>query len=446
MEVKDKNTSRVDSDQDQRVFISPDSKSKNHIGTIPLSVQTPSDTQFTFITPKPACYDLKDFVPLKVDKNLLMEMGVDYNINNNVASKLVEGSEWFNTLYENHNLTPGNHYVEELIDINEELEIHNYTGMCPTNVLEVSPSGGSCAVACQYCLVTDGNHVKPITVYTNYAEKIANSLERNRDKSIFYYFSPKTEAFSEPHLYNGLAHDIMRTFVNHFDKHPDSAVRIFIATKGGPRHMQIKHNGDSLLDLMGKIASKIQVNGSIGIMPKYLRDVLEPNAATIAERLDVLVQCRELGMSSGSVLCQPLMLPYLTDENISNYMAQLKAAGVINIKPEFLTTEIRNLVILAQYINHFDPNFIGEFFHPYLSDKNQGHIKQRSRLAPRKDVCVKYLERIRDIADQHDITISICNWVKRELSVEAEWVKNVDHGSAANGYRCLGYQTNLFPK
>lgn len=43
-----------------------------------------------------------------------------------------------------------------------ELEIHNYTGMCPTNVLEVTPSKGSCACACQYCLVTDGNHAAPI--------------------------------------------------------------------------------------------------------------------------------------------------------------------------------------------------------------------------------------------------------------------------------------------
>jgi DNA repair photolyase len=443
MEIKEKKN-KAQTDMSNSTISA--STTKNHIGTIPLSIDTQKGTQFSFIAPKPACYDLENFAPLTIDKNLLVERGIDYTIHSDVAAKLVEGSEWFNTLYESKNLTPGNHYVEGLTDINEELEIHNYTGMCPTNVLEVSPSGGSCAVACQYCLVTDGNHVKPITVYTNYTEKLANSLERNCDKPIFYYFSPKTEAFSEPHLYNGLAHDIMQTFVKHFDKHPDSALRVFIATKAGPRHMQIKHNGDSLFDVMGRIASKIQVNGSIGIMPKYLQDVLEPNAATVAERLEVLVQCRELGMSSESVLCQPLLLPYLTDENISTYMGQLKAAGVINIKPEFLTTEIRNLVILAQYINHFEPKIIGEFFHPYLGDENQDHIKQRSRLAPRKDVCVKHLENIRDIAKQHGITISICNWVKRELSIEAEWVKTVDHGSAANGYRCLGYQTNLFPK
>ncbi len=406
---------------------------------------TPSDIQFRYISQKPACPDLKGFAPLDIENTVLNEPGRDYTISQNVTSELLRGSEWFGQLYKNNNLTPGNHYQESLTESNEELEIHNYTGLCPTNVLEVSPSSGSCAVACQYCLVTDGNHVKPITVYTNYAERLANSLERNRNRSIFYYFSPKTEAFSEPHLFNGIAHEIIRTFVRHFDRHPDSAIRIFIATKGGPRHLDITHKGDSLFSLMSLIASKIQLNGSIGIMPKYLRDVLEPNAASIEERLDTLVKCRELGIYAESVLCQPLMLPYLTDENIDKYFALLVSAGVRNIKPEFLTTEIRNLVILANYINYFDPKLVKEFFRPYLSDENQNHIKQRSRIAPERSVCVEYLKKIQHAAEQHGITISLCNWVKHELGANAEWVRSIDKVSAANGYRCLGYQTRLFP-
>lgn len=401
---------------------------------------------FPLISSKDVCYDLENFTPLTINNDLLVKAGIEYPINDTIKKQLLDGSEWFKGLFDKKYLTPENRYVEALADVNEELEIHNYTGMCPTNVLEVSPSCGSCSIGCQYCLVTDGQHIKQIMVYTNYAEKVANSLERNRNKNIFYYFSPKTEAFSEPHLYNGLAHDIIREFIKHFKKHPDSKVRMFIATKAGLKHLEMKHNGESLLDLMGQIASKIQVNGSVGIMPKYLQDILEPNAATVAERLDALVKCRELGMTAESVLCQPLILPYLTDERLNDYMAQLKAAGVTNIKPEFLTSEVRNLVVIAQYINFFDPHIIGEFFHPYLEDENQDHIKQRSRLAPNKTVCIKYLDRIRTAAEKNGISISICNWVKRELSMEAKWVKTVDSKSSEKGYRCLGYQTNLFAK
>ena len=402
--------------------------------------------KFQNIVSKPACYDLEGFVPLNVDPKKLAVMGVDYPIGHEIASKLALGTEWFSRLFDSRNLIPGAQYAESLTDTEAELEYHNYTGICPKNVLEVSPSSGSCAVACQYCLVTDGNHVTPITVYTNYAERLANSLERNRDRAIFYYFSPKSEAFSEPHLVNGLAHDILRAFVRHFDRHPDSSVRIFIATKAGPRHLQVEHRGDSVLSLMGSIASKIQFNGSIGIMPKYLRDLLEPNAASMEERLEALEQCRALGIWAEAVLCQPLILPYLTPENIHDYCERLASAGVRNIKPEFLTTEIRNLVFLAQYINHYDPQLIGEFFRPYLADNNQDHIKQRSRLSPDRFVCVEKLEEIRDAAEEHGITISICNWVKRELGSVAKWVLNIDEASTENGYRCLGYQTQLFPR
>jgi DNA repair photolyase len=404
----------------------------------------PLGIPFHHIAHKPGCYDLKDFVPLTIDKNLLVSLGINYTVSDNVAAQLLQGSEWFSGLYSSNNLLPKSHYTESLTNVNEELEIHNYTNICPTNVLEVSPSSGSCAIACQYCLVTDGNHIKPITVYTNYAERLKISLDRNRYKPTFYYFSPKTEAFSEPHLFNGLAHDIMRTFVHHFDEYPDSAIRVFIATKVGVQHLQVAHKGDTLLELMARIASKIQLNGSIGIMPQYLRDVLEPNAATVEERLEALVRCRELGMFAESVLCQPLFLPYLTEDNIQGYCAQLAEAGVHNIKPEFLTTEIRNLVVLAQYVNHFDPQLIGEFFQPYLADDNQNHIKQRSRLAPDRTVCIEKLQMIKNIAEAHGITISICNWVKRELGAVASWVQTVDKASTANGYRCLGYQTRLF--
>lgn len=399
---------------------------------------------FPIITERAACYEVPGFAPLSLDRDTLVRAGIDYPISDEIDAQLIAGSEWFRQLYDNRSLTPPYRYEEALADPDEELEIHNYTGICPTNVLEVSPSVGSCAVACQYCLVTDGKHVKPIQVFTNYAEKLANSLERNVDRELFYYFSPKTEAFSEPHLWNGLAHNVLRTFIAHYAQHPDSRIRIFIATKAGPQHLGVAHEGETLFDLLAQVADKTQVNGSIGIMPPYLRDILEPNAASIAERLEALVECRARGIWAESVLCQPLLLPYLTPETIDDYCAQLAASGVRNIKPEFLTTEVRNLVLLTQFVHHYDPERLGEFFYPYLAADNQAHIKQRSRLAPDKQVCVEKLALIRDAAVRHGITISICNWVKRELSMEASWVGEIDCGSSAHGYRCLGYQTNLF--
>ena len=402
--------------------------------------------KFRPITPHPTCYEIENFRPIFIDKAFLAEIGMEYPISPLVEQELINGSLWYRKLFDAKALNPLEAYCQSETDVSKELDIHNYTGICPTNVLEVSPSEGSCSVGCQYCLVTDGKHIQQIKTFGNYTERLANSLVRNRDKKIFYYFSPKTEAFSEPHLYSGLAHDILRTFGAHFEKYPDSQIRIFVATKAGLRHFELEHKGESILELVSKLSSKIQVNGSIGIMPAYLRDILEPNAAEIDDRLHLLSRLREVGIWAESILCQPLFLPYLTAESIGDFMKKLAAAGIRNIKPEFFTAEIRNIVLVAQYINHFDPDKLGEFLYPYLKEDNQGHIKQNARLAPDREICADTLRMIHQIANDNDITISICNWVKRELGGVADWVKRIDMESSCNGYRCLGYQTRLFPE
>jgi DNA repair photolyase len=196
--------------------------------------------------------------------------------------------------------------------------------------------------------------------------------------------------------------------------------------------------------LLRELRGKVQYNGSIGIMPEYLRNVLEPNVASFEERLEVLEVCQAMGITAESVLAQPLILVYLTPESVEHYMRALAGAGVKNVKPEFLTAEVKNLTVMAQFIHHYNPELLGDFFYPYLKESNRGHIKQRSRLAPERAVCIEKLAMIQRVAREHGITISICNWVKAELSKEAAWVGQIDALSSAAGYRCLGYQTNLF--
>jgi len=391
-------------------------------------------------------HDLADFSPITIDDALIDSLDLPYPVTAEVRQALLAGSQRYRALFDNHSLQPVTTYLETETDPAAALEIHNYTNICPTNVLEVTPSVGSCSIACQYCLVTDGNQCTQITVFTNYTDKLRRSLEANREKNTFYYFSPKTDAFSEPHLVSGLAHDILRTFIDHFEAYPDSRVRVFICSKAGLKQVEFTHRGDSILSLAGQLAGKAQWNGSIGIMPRYLRNILEPHAGTIEDRLEVMVRARALGLVSDSVLCQPLILPFLTPENVEDYMASLAKAGVINIKPEFLTADLANLALIAQYINYFDPSRLREFFASYLMEENQTHLKQRSRLAPEKAVCVEKLELIRAATERHGISISICNWVKRELTPQASWVGSIaqDTGSVANGYACLGYYTRLF--
>jgi DNA repair photolyase len=152
-----------------------------------------------------------------------------------------------------------------------------------------------------------------------------------------------------------------------------------------------------------------------------------------------------MGICAESVLCQPLILVYLTPESVETYLKQLAAAGVRNIKPEFLTAEVKNLALVAQFVNHHNPQLLRDFLYPYLREDNRAHLKQRLRRAPDRAACVEKLALIRQIAGNYGITISMCNWVEQELSRQAAWVSNVDAASHAGGWRCLGYQMRLFP-
>lgn len=388
-------------------------------------------------------YDLEGFAPIIINAAFLTSLGIDKTVDDDILKRLEAGSQQFVLLYENRTLTPDLAYDSAQIDLNSPLEIHNYTGMCPTYVQELTPSRGACSIACQYCLVTDGDHRTPTTIWENYPSLVSAVLEEKKGVSSFYYFSPKTEAFSEPHLETGIAHDILQVFVEHFSKHPDSRARIFIATKAGTKHLSVTHNGKSILDLLTELKGKVQINGSIGIMPVCLREVLEPNAASIEDRLEALQMCQKQGLFAESVLAQPLLLPYMTDEVLKDYFEKLQQAGIRNIKPEFLTVEIENLACLAQFIHHFNPELLKAFLEVYIQPDNQDHRKQRFRLAPARAASHEMLLKIQEYAKQYGVTISICNWVKQEIGNIDSAILKIDEGSRANGYRCLGYQKNL---
>ena len=160
--------------------------------------------------------------------------------------------------------------------------------------------------------------------YTNYHSYLRGILDREQGEDHFYYFSPKTEAFQEASLQTGIAHNILRTFIDHYEAYPNSRARLFIASKAGVDHLRYKHRGDRIIDLLARLGSRVQFNTSVSIMPAKLRDILEPYGATIEKRLEAVGLCQDHGILAESALVQPIILPYLTEENMHDFFASLK--------------------------------------------------------------------------------------------------------------------------
>jgi len=432
-------------------------------------------------------YNMKGFEPKIVDAEYLKDLGVTIEPSEETLQGLIRGSKVFMKRIENHSVIPVSKlYLDRCVPEEIETEIHNYTGRCPTLTFEINPVHG-CNVGCQYCLVTDGVHEQKLVAYENYHEyvryllesmngtpthevtkediaqrghllkELADAIEtapekkkeieakivelsRGKNWNHYYYFSPKTEALQEPTLQTGIAHNILREFIAHFKKYPNSNARLFIASKAGAKHLLVEHNGETILDLFEQLKDKMQFNTSVSIMPTEFRNILEPYAAPIEERLKSVKMCQERGIRANSALVQPIFTPYLTDEHIKEFFDMLHDAGIVNYKPEFLTACMENLAMLGQWLGYYDKQMERDLYMDYIMPSNADHRKQRGRTAPNRALSTENIQRLMNYTETIGMTTSICFWVRKMLDVKTSMIPIINR----NGFQCLGYQSQLF--
>ncbi len=390
-------------------------------------------------------YNLPGFEPGKVDGAYLKALGVRVEPSEETLEALRRGSEVFERRFREHLLIPRQRFcLEDIAPASVTPEIHNYTGRCPTLTYEINPVRG-CTVGCQYCLVSDGVHEQELVAYDNYHLYVRRLLEEHNGPGSdnarhYYYFSPKTEAFQEATLYTGIAHRILREFIEHFRRCPHSNARLFIASKAGAKHLQITDGGETVLDLFARLKGRMQFNTSVSIMPDAFRDILEPYAAPLSERLEAVRLCSERGVAADSALVQPIITPWLTREHIESFFGALRGVGIINYKPEFLTACVENLSMLGQYLGWFDKGLERQLYDDYLMPSNESHRKQRARIAPDKARSRGYLKAMMECTGRLGMSVSICYWVRKQLGIEESQIPLIN----SNGFQCLGYQSKLF--
>jgi len=384
-------------------------------------------------------YNLEGFTPAIVDEHYLADLGVSVQPSEETLAGLKRGSELFIQRLESGTVIPRPNLEFAEIDLDTPPEIHNYTGRCPTLTYEINPVRG-CNVGCMYCLVTDGVHEQQLVTYTNYDLYVRKMLEDHLGEQHYYYFSPKTEALQEPTLQTGVAHKILREFIRHYELHPESKARLFMATKAGDRQLRYEYEGESILDLFMQLRDRMQFNTSVSIMPNEFRCLIEPYAATIDERLAAVRLCQENNVMANSALVQPIVVPYLTPEHIQEFFSKLHDNGIINYKPEFLTACMENLAMLGQLLGYFDKDMERELYDYYIAPENADHKKQRGRTAPNRTSSIDYIQRMIDVTDPMDMSISICYWVRKQLNISEEMIPIINR----NGFQCLGYQSRLF--
>ena len=390
---------------------------------------------------EPDVYHIPGFVPQIVDRAYLKNLDIAVQPDDDTIEGLVRGSQSFIDRLAAGTAIPTPSVLVERIATDVELDIHNYTNRCPTLTYEVTPVKG-CMVGCMYCLVTDGVHEQVLVAYENYHELLTRFMETHKDDEHYYYFSAKTEAFQEPTLQTGIAHNILRTFVEHYKKYPDSKARLFIASKAGVKHLHVKHEGESIIELFAKLRGKMQFNTSLSIMPTALRTILEPYSAPTEERMAAVRLCQEHGVLSNSALVQPIVPSFLTKARTAEFFQMLKDNNIINFKPEFMTVCMENLSWIGQILGHIDTTLERDLYNFYLAPENKDHRKQRGRTAPNRAWSLDCIRELMTDARPYGISTSICYWVRSELGISEQMIPIINE----NGFQCLGYQRRLFPE
>lgn len=383
---------------------------------------------------------LTAFSPRIVDSEYLAALGLPFRPEPSTLNELRQGSASLLRRFAAGPPRPPA-YVERRKPLDEPLVLRNYTGKCPTSAYEVNPVEHSCQVGCAYCLVNGGEHdARPGTLYVNYHECLRRWLARPATRPVFYYFSPRSEAFQEATLETGLAHKVLLEFIAHFRRNPRSLARVLVVSKAGIAQLRHSHSGTTVLELLEALKGRLQFNPSIGIGPRQVFDLLEPNAASAPDRLLAATTCQGLGVKADSVFAQPILLPCLGDEAMRAYLRLLADHGIINFKPEFLTVSPRNLAQIAQLLGAFDRAAERRLLELYLHPSNGDHVKGRGRLAPDRSACREALARLSACAREFGITTSICVWVRDQLQISDSFIPPIN----ANGYRCPGFQASLF--
>ena len=175
-------------------------------------------------------------------------------------------------------------------------------------------------------------------------------------------------------------------------------------------------------------------------MPDAFRDILEPYAAPIQERLKAVRLCRENGIPAEAALVQPIFTPYLTPEHVRSFFDMLRAEGIINYKPEFLTACMENLAMLGQVLGYFDKDLERALYEDYIMPENADHKKQRGRTAPDRALSIDNIRKMMDYTKQIGMSTSICYWVRKQLHIGNDMIPLINE----NGFQCLGYQSKLF--
>lgn len=313
--------------------------------------------------------------------------------------------------------------MDERIKIN----VHGNKKTCNKNMFEINPSIG-CQFQCQYCNAytqEEDNYFQNVKVYVDYPQYLEEFLieKENELDKIFFYFSPKVDAFQECLIESGVTEKILSLFKKY-------NVRYIIVTKGGIPNKRI-------CDILTETREKNQILISCSMPNEEVRKIMEPGAAPIDKRLEFAKYCVENSINVTAIFSP--IFPVDNYEYIKKYIKFYLDIGITHFRLNF--TEI-SMYSLNKIINLL-PQYKEEFCNVYLNEEvkfTEWKVPYKNMSIERRFPSLQYMGKVFNELKKYakeineNATFSVCN----SLCVEKE-LYNFNKEAFLAGFGCIGY-------
>lgn len=195
-----------------------------------------------------------------------------------------------------------------------------------------------CPLECKYCYTQSYPHHPgwgTVAYYANTREKLKDELTKMRERPRIVYFSTATEPFLTVPKILDVQYEIMATLL-------EAGVRLIISTKGVVPNR--------FVELFATHPGKVHVQVGISTLDPKIRELIEPQTASIHRRLTNLERLLAAGVAAEARL-DP-MIPGLTDtdENWEALLPALAQCGVRSAVASFMF--LRWKVDLPTHLTH----------------------------------------------------------------------------------------------
>ncbi len=293
--------------------------------------------------------------------------------------------------------------MAEIIEVSRESTVlKRPTLPCLSSYHTINMTAG-CLFGCRYCYAQSFRSYLgrgKVLFYADTFQRLRAELLRKRKMPVLVYFSTACEPFLPDERILTTLYRVMNLLLEH-------GISVLVSTKS-----QVPRD---FLQLFCMYPDRVHVQVGLTTVDDRVRQVMEPNAPAVTQRLDTLRALVQHGIST-EVRMDPL-IPELTDtdESFVSLCAQLQRGGATRVVASYLFIRRANVRPLAVTIGEWSFHDVAKRLYTHRIEK---YCSGGSVSVPTLEYREKKYERLRMIAAEHSISLGLCGCKNPDMTTE----------------------------